>query len=59
MEDYLTKLYAIIYSEDFYFDHVYPTRSLAIDSDLFLLRESMIKAQLSPAKFKKLMPVKK
>jgi len=59
MDDSLTKLYAIIYSEDFHFDHVYPTRSLALDSDLFQARESLIKAQLAPAKFKKLMPVKK
>ena len=59
MDDSLTKLYALIYSEDFHFDHVYPTRSLALDSDLFQARESLIKAQLAPAKFKKLMPVKK
>jgi hypothetical protein len=36
VETFLIKLYAIIYSETFKFDHVYPTRSLPVDSELFL-----------------------
>jgi hypothetical protein len=55
MEDYMLKVYAIIYSEEFHFDHVYPTRSLPPDSDLFLARELAIKQQLAPIKYKKLL----
>lgn len=54
MEDYLLKVYAIVYSEDFSYDHVYPTRSLPVDSELFIKRELAIKQQLNPIKFKKL-----
>jgi hypothetical protein len=36
MEEFLVKAYAIIYWEDFHFDHVYPTRSTSVDSDLFV-----------------------
>ena len=44
MEDYMMKLYAIIYSKEFKFDHVYPTRSLPLDSDRFYLRETLVKS---------------
>jgi hypothetical protein len=54
VETFLIKLYAIIYSESFKFDHVYPTRSLPVDSELFLQREHLIKAQFAPLKAKKL-----
>jgi len=39
---YLHKLYALVHWEDFYFDHVYPTRSTSVDSDLFAKREDII-----------------
>lgn len=51
MEEFLIKLYAIIHSEEFRFDHVYPTRSSPVDSDLFLTREALIKLQLAPSKY--------
>jgi len=43
MEECLIKLYPIIYSEDFHLDHVYPTRSSPVDSELFYIRETLIK----------------
>ena len=54
MEDFLIKLYSIIYTESFHFDHIYPTRSLSVDSELFKIRERMIKLQLAPLKYKQL-----
>ncbi|TNV88020.1 hypothetical protein FGO68_gene1522 [Halteria grandinella] len=54
MEDYILKIYAIVYSEDFHYDHVYPCRSLPVDSELFTKRELAIKQQLAPIKYKKL-----
>ena len=49
MEEFLVKTYAIIYCEDFHFDHVYPTRGPnSVDSDLFIHRETMMKQQLAP-----------
>lgn len=54
MEEYLLKTYAIIYSEEYHFDHVYPTRSLPVDNELFVAREMAIKQQLAPIKYKKL-----
>jgi hypothetical protein len=56
MEDYLIKAYAVAYNEHFHFDHVYPTRSLPVDSDLFLTREALLKFELAPLKFKRLPP---
>lgn len=53
-EEALVKLYAIIYSDEFRFDHVYPTRSSAAESDLFKTRERLIKLQLAPLKAKNL-----
>ena len=54
MEEYMLKVYAIVYSEDFHYDHVYPCRSLPVDSELFTNRELSLKQQLAPIKFKKL-----
>ena len=55
MEEFLVKTYAIIYCEDFHFDHVYPTRGPnSVDSDLFIHRETMMKQQLAPQKYKKM-----
>jgi hypothetical protein len=55
LEEFLVKTYAIIYCEGFHFDHVYPTRGAnSTDSDLFILRETMIKQQLAPQKYKKI-----
>lgn len=59
MEDYLIKAYAIAYSQPFHFDHVYPTRSLPTDSDLFQTRETLLKQQLAPLKYKKLITQQK
>jgi hypothetical protein len=37
MEEFLIQSYAIIYSEDFRFDHVYPTRAPhSLESEIFL-----------------------
>jgi hypothetical protein len=47
--EFLLKTYAIIYCEDFHFDHFYPTRGPnSVDSDLFINRERMMKQQLAP-----------
>ena len=55
MEQFLVQTYAIIYCEDFHFDHVYPTRAPhSIESDTFLQREILMKQQLAPQKYKKL-----
>lgn len=35
MEEFMGKLYSIIYSAEFCFDHVFPTRSSGVDSQLF------------------------
>ena len=35
MEEFMTKLYSIIYQSDFCFDHVFPTRSSGVESNLF------------------------
>jgi len=51
-EETLVKLYAIIYSDEFRFDHMYPTRSSSSDSDTFRVRERLIKVQLAPLKAK-------
>jgi hypothetical protein len=56
LEEFLVKTYAIIYCEGFHFDHVYPTRGAnSVDSELFIHRETMIKQQLAPLKYKKMM----
>ena len=52
MEEFMMKLYSIIYSAEFKFDHVYPTRSSPLESEKFFLRENMIKSQLLIGKFK-------
>ena len=55
LEEFLVKTYAIIYCEEFHFDHVYPTRGAnSVDSELFVRRETMIKQQLAPQKYKKI-----
>jgi hypothetical protein len=57
VEDSLLKAYAIIYSEAFHFDHVYPTRSNPVDSETFLARDALLKQQLAPSKYKKALAV--
>ena len=55
VEEFLVKTYAIIYCEDFHFDHVYPTRAPhSLESETFAKREIMLKQQLAPQKYKKL-----
>lgn len=39
VEDFMTKLYSVIYNPEFKFDHVYPTRSQPLESNLLLNRE--------------------
>lgn len=57
MEDYIYKLYSIVYSPDYSLNHVYPTRSSPVDSDLFNKRETLVKELLIPGKFKKVTKV--
>ena len=52
MEEMMIKLYSIIYSSEFQFEHVYPTRSTPLDSDLFRNREQLIKNALIPGRYK-------
>lgn len=52
MEEFMMKLYAIIYSAEFKFDHIYPTRSSPLESEKFFQRENMIKSQLMLGKYK-------
>lgn len=52
METIIHKLYSIIYDPQFLFDHVYPTRSQALESELFLKREVMIKQVILTNKLK-------
>jgi len=42
IEEILIKVYAILYWEDFHFDHVYPTRSSSIDGPLYAKREELM-----------------
>jgi hypothetical protein len=53
MEEYLLKAYATLYSAEFHFDHVYPTRSLPTDHALFQARYLLITQQLAPLKYRK------
>lgn len=48
----MIKLYSIIYSSEFAFEHVFPTRSTPLDSDLFRIREQLIKNALIPGRYK-------
>jgi hypothetical protein len=53
MEEYLLKAYATLYSAEFHFDHVYPTRSLPTDHALFQARYLLITQQLATLKYRK------
>ncbi len=35
MEEFMTKLYSIVYSSSFCLEHIFPTRSSSFESDLF------------------------
>lgn len=48
----MIKLYSIIYSAEFAFDHVNPTRSSSMESEIFKTREMMIKNALIPGRYK-------
>jgi hypothetical protein len=60
MEEFMTKLYSIVYSAEFKIDHIFPTRSSAFESDLFTQRETLIKSALiSGGKFVSAFPKQK
>ena len=52
VEQFLSKLYCLIYSPSFEYDFIYPTRSIAYESDLYINRENLIKQALVTNKAK-------
>lgn len=59
LEEFVGKLYSLIYNPQFHFDHVFPTRSSPLESNVFKTREVMIKKSLLPSNSKHLKDVTK